>query len=241
MSDYFVNFPTLIHDLEQQGLVTRTFRRLDPDRQQAVLNAILDEAAEAGVTELNIKRVAERCGAATGSLYQYFGSRANLLAFATELVVRTTVATFAYYTPYLAALPLREALRAYLAGGVEWSREQRGVVRFFARAAYQGDPTLTRQVVEPVATVLTGMMRAILQASQERGEIRAGVDLEAAGRVINLLMIGLGDAQLLPYLNAYYQLSDETIAIERTLQAAFALVENGISVEQTHADADHLS
>ena len=37
-----------ILEFEQEGLVTRTFRRLDPQRQQAVLAAILDEAIEKG-------------------------------------------------------------------------------------------------------------------------------------------------------------------------------------------------
>ena len=60
-----------ILEFEQAGLVTRTFRRLDPQRQQAVLVAILDEAIEKGPAAINIKQVAERAGVAIGSLYQY--------------------------------------------------------------------------------------------------------------------------------------------------------------------------
>ena len=62
---------TRIFEMEQEGLVTRTFRRLDPDRQQAVLTAILDEAVEHGPASLSMKRVAERAGVSVGSLYQY--------------------------------------------------------------------------------------------------------------------------------------------------------------------------
>ena len=42
MADFF-NFQSHIQQLENEGLVTRTFRRLDPTRQQAVINAILEE------------------------------------------------------------------------------------------------------------------------------------------------------------------------------------------------------
>jgi len=91
--------------LEQQGLVTRTFRRLDPERQQAVINAILAEAAEMGPADLNIKRVAERAGVSIGSLYQYFGSRAGLMDFTVTLVVQSVVDSFNSFRPYLAALP----------------------------------------------------------------------------------------------------------------------------------------
>jgi TetR/AcrR family transcriptional regulator len=224
----------LILDLEQKGLVTRTFRRLDPQRQQAILNAILQEAGEAGPADLNIKRVAARCGAAVGSLYQYFGSREHLLEFAIELVVRTTVDTFNSYRPYLASMPLREALSAYISGGIQWIREQPGFALFFARAAYQGDAALTQRMVEPVATVLTGMVRDILEAAQRRGEIRPGVDLEASARLVNTLFIALGDAQLLPYLNAYFQLSDAAVSNERLLEAALALIESGLAAETHH-------
>ena len=88
------DLPRHIHDLERKGVVTRTFRRLDPERQEEVVNAILEEAAEKGPASLNIKQVAERAKASIGSLYQYFGSREGLLRFAIHLVVRTVISLF---------------------------------------------------------------------------------------------------------------------------------------------------
>ena len=79
---------------EQEGLVTRTFRRLDPERQQAVVHAILEEAGEKGPTAINIKEVARRADVSVGSLYQYFGNRDGLLDFAVALCVRYMVDMF---------------------------------------------------------------------------------------------------------------------------------------------------
>src|SRR3989304_4680797 len=76
MSDAdWTNFQPYISQLEQEGKVTRTFRRLDPDRQEAVFNAILEEAAEKGPASLNVKEIARRAGGSVGSLYQYFPNR----------------------------------------------------------------------------------------------------------------------------------------------------------------------
>jgi AcrR family transcriptional regulator len=122
---------THILQMEDQGLITRTFRRLDPTRQQAVLQAILDEAAERGPADINIKEVARRAAVSVGSLYQYFGSREKLLSFAIELSVRMMTDLFAISRPYLLEMPLREALTAYLSYGLEWSKTQQGVVQFF--------------------------------------------------------------------------------------------------------------
>ena len=225
---------THILQLEQDGLVTRTFRRLDPERQQAVITAILDEAGEHGPTSINIKRVAERAGVSIGSLYQYFNNREGLLAFTIELCVRLTTGVFNEYRPILSAMSLRQALTAYLMGGVEWGQTQMGLVQFLARAAYHGDPQLGESVVRPIANIMRETVHDILTQAAARGEIRAGVDLEAATRVVNTLMIAMGDAQLLPYLNTYLQVTDRKMPSERVLEAALDMILQGIGIEARH-------
>ena len=228
ISDWTVFYPYVMQ-LELEGLVTRTYRRLDPARQQAVFTAILDEASEYGPASLNIKRVAQRAGVAIGSLYQYFSGRENMLAFAIELCVRFTSDQFNLYRPYLAAMPLREALDAYLTGGIEWSQTQAGLLKLFARAAYQGDPELVDRLVIPIATLLREMVHDILVQAVARGEIRPDVDLDATTRVVHALAIAIGDSQLLPYLNNYFQVIEADIPTKRATQAMLDLVIDGIS------------
>jgi AcrR family transcriptional regulator len=225
MSTDWQYFQPYISQLEGEGKVTRTFRRLDPERQEAVFNAILAEAVEKGPASLTIKDVARRAGVSVGSLYQYFPDRDGLLDFAVELCTRSTLAMFREYAPLMAAMPLKEAMRAYLMGGLEWGQTAMGLVRFFGRAAYQGDPDLAERVVRPIATVMRETMQEILTQAQKRGELRPGIDLEAAARALNALMIALGDSQLLPYLNTYFQVSDETVPFERVLNALFEFIE----------------
>jgi TetR/AcrR family transcriptional regulator len=220
---------THIFQLEEQGLVTRTFRRLDPTRQQAVLQSILDEAAEKGPTDINIKNVARRATVSVGSLYQYFGSRDNLISFAVELSVLMMTDLFTVSRPYLLEMPLREALNAYLSYGLEWSKTQQGVIQFFGRAAYQGDPQMAEKVVRPVATAMRTVIQDMLSTAAQRGELRPDLDVEAAARVVNLLTISVGDSQLLPFLNNYFQVTDESMPLERIVNALVDLVMNGIA------------
>ena len=220
----------LILELERAGVVTRTFRRLDPERQQAIVYAILDEAIEKGPASLNIKQVAERAGVAVGSLYQYFGNREGLMGFTTELCVNLLTSSFMQYKPFLVSMPLREALSAYLSGGLEWGRMMAGLVKFFGKAAYEGTPELSEQIVRPVAVAMREMTHAILLAAQARGELRPGVDVDAAARAINAWIIPVADSQLLPYLNLYLQVSDENIPFQRTLDAFLDILEHGLIV-----------
>lgn len=214
--------------MEQRGLVTRTFRRLDPQRQQTILAAILDEAAAKGPADINIRQVAERAQVSVGSLYQYFGNRECLLAFAVELVTRSAIELLDAVNPYLEPLTLRDALTTYIQGGLEWSQTQPGFVQFYARAAYHGDPHLSESVVRPVATVMRQSVQGILQRAAQRGEIRPGVDLDAAGRVVYAAMIAIVDPVLLPYLNIYLQVNDASMPPERVIAAAVEMILNGI-------------
>lgn len=232
MSDTdWTNYQPYISQLEKEGKVTRTFRRLDSERQETIFNAILEEAEEKGPASLNIKEVARRAGVSVGSLYQYFPDRDGLLDFAIELCTRSTIAMFHEYTPMMAAMPLRDAMSAYLMGGLEWGQTAMGLVRFFGRAAYQGDPDLAERVVRPVATVMRETMREILTQAQRRGEVREDVDIEAMTRVMNGLMIVIGDSQLLPYLNTYFQVTDKKVPLERVTEALFELIQQGIAAE----------
>jgi AcrR family transcriptional regulator len=217
-ADWF-NFHSYIQHLEKEGRVTRTFQRLDPMRQQAVINAILEEAAEKGPASLNIKEIARRAEVSVGSLYQYFPNRDGLLDFAVDLCVRYMTDMFDMSRPYLKDMPLKEALNAYLTVGLEWGRTETGLVRFFGRAAYQGDPDLTERLVRPVAEAMRRITHEMLESAVQRGEIRPDVDLETASRLVNGLMIVVGDSQFFPYLNTYFQITDGKVPQEHILEA----------------------
>ncbi len=213
---------------EQAGLVSRTFRRLDPERQLAVINAILAEAGEHGPANLNMTRVAARAGVAVGSLYQYFPKRQGMLDFAIQLSTASLLDLLESGREAMLALPLREALYWYLNGGMAWGQTQRGMLQFFGRAAYQGDPQFAETVVQPVAERLQGFVVDLLQAAAARGEIDPAADLPAAARAVNVLLIALGDSQLFPYLNHYYRVSGAEMPAERVFQAGFELILRGL-------------
>ncbi len=224
-----INLQAYIQQLEGEGKVTRTFRRLDSACQQAVINAILEEATEKGPASLNIKEIARRAGVSVGSLYQYFPNRDGLLDFAIELCVRYMTELFEMSRPYLKAMPLREALNAYLTVGIEWGKTEVGLVRFFGRAAYQGDPDLAERVVRPVAEMMRRIVFELLEKAAQRGEIRAEADLEAISRLVNGLMLLVGDSQMLPYLNTYFQITDEKVPPKRILETLVEFILKGLN------------
>lgn len=233
-------WPTLVervHELEQARLVTRTFRRLDPERQVEVITAILDEAAEVGLAHVNIKQVAARAKVAVGSLYQYFGNRETMTAFALELSLAHMQQVFSMSSEQLAALPLRPALLGYVLGGCEWAKSQPSLMRLFAKAAYGSDPALSERLVRPVAILMRQMVHSILEGAQARGELREDVDLDAAATIVHALTVVVSDTRLLPHLDAYFLVGRTSRALEGSLDAAITLIEHGIGATKNERRA----
>jgi hypothetical protein len=106
------------------------------------------------------------------------------------------------------------------------------LVQFVARAAYTGDPSLTETVVKPIADAMLEIIKNLLTMAQGRGELRPGLDLDATARAINVLIIAVGDSQLLPYLNNYFLVTDKSMPLERVIDAVVDLVTGGIAKQE---------
>jgi hypothetical protein len=61
-----------------------------------------------------------------------------------------------------------------------------------------------------------------------RKELREDLDNEEMTRLVNVLTIAVLDAALLPDLNAYYRLYDETLTLEQIIETLVAFVLSGV-------------
>ena len=57
------------------------------------------------------------------------------------------------------------------------------------------------------------------------------IDLEATTRLVHALTIAVGDAELLPYLNNYFQVTDKKVSAKRIMSTLVALILDGIGAE----------
>ena len=230
--------PKFLTDLQSRGIINTTFLHLADNRRQAVISAILDEAALKGPARMNIKEVARRAGVSIGSLYQYFNTRQGLFSFSTELITHQLLAAFKEYKPYLAGLPFSAALRAYFEGGVDLEPDFRGFFLYFARAAYQNDPFLLDNVVKPVARAMLEVTQAIIAAAQERGEVRRDIDFEATSRLINILIIAIYDSRFLPNLAIYYQVESQAVSPRQMLDSLLNFIQKAVQPGENSDRAD---
>jgi len=220
--------PDAVAAFERRGLVTATFRRLDPARREAVVAAILDEAFARGPSRIRLKETAEAAGVSVGSLYQYFGHRKGLIDFTVSFAADLLADELRGYAAYLVDLPLAEALRAWVSSGMDWTADHAVVMRFFARAAYEGDPILEQALVTPIARSMLDAITAIVTAAQQRGEVRPEVDARVAATAVHACLSATADAALLSHLGSYLLPARDDVAATATIDAAIDLLCRGL-------------
>lgn len=222
----------------EQGLVQRTFVRLPADKRMAVLNAALAQAAEQGPGHLNIKLVAEQAGVPVGSLYRYFGGRDALVRFTCAVACQRLEAVLGISTPILSELPIQTAVREYLTRSIAWCKKEPNLLRIYVAAGYtialrrelRADPSSDpdEMIASAIARSVQQVSRAFVAAARRRGELRPDLDTEDACRILNVMLIAVIDAALLPGLNAYYLLFDRKRGTRRMIDSAVDILCNGL-------------
>jgi AcrR family transcriptional regulator len=150
----------------------RAGRPRDTRLDRAILEAALEEMAESGISEMRMDDVAARAGVGKAAIYRRFDSKDEMVAAAvgelvsSEILVPDTGSTRADLVELM-----REAVILYrkgLAGKVMPSLVE----------AMRRDPELARVFRERFLNGRRRALTAVLDRGIERGDLRAGLDVE---------------------------------------------------------------
>jgi hypothetical protein len=72
------------------------------------------------------------------------------------------------------------------------------------------------------------LVKGLLTQAAQRGEIRPDVDIDAAARLVNALMIAVGDSKLIPYLNHYFLIHTDARSTEEMIEELIDFILHGI-------------
>lgn len=219
----------LVIEMEQQGKVTRTFRRLEPEQQTEIVDVILREAVGRGPQGITMRTVAQRLGISPASLYAYFEDREAMVAFAMAVASRLSILAATEKPHPEPWMSLEHGLREHLATDLDYVATHWSIITYVAQAGYRGEPAMSRQVAAPVAIGMQARVRRLLDEAQAHGELRIDVDPSVVSRVVNALLLVLGDARIVQHLNEYLQLyPDDGADLDRTIGAAIDIIIRGI-------------
>ena len=155
---------------------TRPGRPRDPQVDRAIIAATLKLLADQGYRGMSVERVAEEAGVGKTTIYRRYASKEELVVAAMSTVGDRSL-----------PLPDRGSLAADLAGMMEGLKATMddGLPLLGALLVEEGrNPGLMELFRERILRPRRDAMTTMLERSAGRGEIRSGIDLEAAGHAI---------------------------------------------------------
>ena len=219
----------LVIEMEQQGKVTRTFRRLEPEQQTEIVDVVLREASRRGPQGITMRSLAKRLGVSAATLYTYFEDREAMVAFAMAVATRLSILAAGDKSDPGPWVSLEQGLQEHLATDLDYLATHWSIVMYVAQAGYHGEPMMSRGVAAPMAIGMQSRVRRLLEEASAQGELREDLDPDVVSRVVNALLLVLGDARIVRHLNDYLQLYTEDEAdLDLTIHTAIEIITRGV-------------
>lgn len=154
-------------------------------------NLILDKAMELviaeGLDQLTMGKVARRVGFTEPAMYRHFANKQELVI---QLIRRLGDGFDTVFRRFSPDAPPAVFFPAYFDALLEYLQRVRGVTfQFLSASAYNSDDAIRRELQDLFLAQL-GRISGYLRGAAARGELRPGVDPEAAA----LCFMGIGQA-----------------------------------------------
>jgi len=188
------------------------------ERRAATVEAVINLAAEQNPSEITTTAIAQRMGLTQGALFRHFPTKEAILqtvmSWVTErLLARVDKAAERATSPVT-------ALEAVFVAHIDFVSEHPGVPRMPFGELQRSEETLTKQMVQTLTRHYSERLRQLLEAGKAQGELRSGLDVDAAV----LLFIGTIQGLVMQSL-----LAGDVARIRRDAPAVFAIYLRGIT------------
>jgi AcrR family transcriptional regulator len=178
-----------------------TFKKLDPGKQERVTRAALEEFADHGYHAASVNRMVARLGIAKGSLFKYFGSKEGIFRHVFNHAAALFGLTLKSVRNRTRGQPLDRRIRATLEASLEFVRSYPNVYRLYLKVLFQENFPCRDLLLREVRLSSARYLRPMLEEAARRGELRPGLDLDAAVFLLDAAMDRFLQAQAVPAMD----------------------------------------
>jgi AcrR family transcriptional regulator len=167
----------------QRAAAAVRWRRRKQARPAEILTAALASFAERGFAATRLEDVAQRAGVSKGTLYLYFPNKAELFK---AVVAQALVPNLERGEALLdnAAQSAARLLERLMRGWTELAHSPAGAIPKIVVSEAGNFPDLARFYREAVVDRGMALLRRVLRLGIDRGEFRAGIDIDDTARCI---------------------------------------------------------
>jgi AcrR family transcriptional regulator len=216
-----------------ETLPSETFRKLEADKQQRVLDTAIDEFAAHGFKQASLNHVVQKLGIAKGSIFQYFGTKERLFGFIFDHAVDLVRHTLRQVKQDTAGKSFFERIRESLLAGIRFIRRHPRIYRIYLKMIFQEDFPLRAEFLQQVHLFSAEYLKPHVEAGMAGGDLRPDLDVDMTVFFLDALMDRFLQAFCVPFLDAgagLYDASEEEI--ERKATEFIRLVKEGLGRKQ---------
>jgi len=217
-----------------------TFKKLEKDKKQRVLDTAVDEFAEHGFRQASVNRIVQKLGIAKGSIFQYFGTKEGLFGFIFDHAVDLVRQVLRQVKQETAEADFFERIRGSLLAGIRFIEQHPHVYRIYLKMIFQEDFPLRAEFLQQVHLFSAEYLKPHVEAGIARGELRSDLDVEMTVFFLDAVMDRFLQAYCVPFLDAgaaLYQAPHSQI--ERRVEEFIQLLRHGMGAAKTGREAEN--
>jgi TetR/AcrR family transcriptional regulator len=190
-----------------------TFVNLDREKQDRILRVAVEEFGDKGYARASINAIVRKLGIAKGSIFQYFGDKEGLFRFVFDAATEMVKDYLRTVRDQTADADLFTRLEATLLAGNLFLRKHPVVYRLYLRTLLETQLPCREAALSALRSYSLKYLRSLLDDAAGRGELREGLDIDAAAFLLDAAMDRFLQTRAVPHLDAglgLYDCSEET-------------------------------
>lgn len=206
-----------------------TFRNLETDKQQRILDTAVEEFASHGFRQASVNRMVQRLGIAKGSIFQYFGTKEGLFQVVFDHAVELVRRSLRQVKQNTADTDFFERIRESLMAGIHFIDRHPRVYKIYLKMVFQEDFPLRADFLQKVHLFSAEYLRPLVESGISRGDLRTDLNIDAAVFFLDALLDRFLQAYCVSFLDAgsglYQAPKDE---LERRVREFIELIRKGM-------------
>ena len=206
-----------------------TFKNLENDKQQRILDTAVDEFASHGFRQASVNRMVQKLGIAKGSIFQYFGTKEGLFHVVFDHAVELIRRSLRQVKQQTAETDFFERIRQSLVAGVQFIDRHPRIYRIYLKMVFQEDFPLRAEFLQQVHLFSAEYLRPLVESGIAGGELRSDLNIDAAVFFLDALLDRFLQAYCVSFLDAgsgLYQAPKHEM--ERRVDEFVQLIKNGM-------------
>ncbi|MBP8644834.1 MAG: TetR/AcrR family transcriptional regulator [Syntrophobacteraceae bacterium] len=209
--------------------LSRTFSKLENDKQQRILDTAIEEFARHGFRQASVNRMVQSLGIAKGSIFQYFGNKEGLFQVIFNYAVEMVRRSLRQVKQETAESDFFERIRKSLLAGIFFIERHPRIYQIYLKMIFQEDFPLRTAFLQQVHLFSAEYLKPVVERGLDRGELRRDLDVDMTVFFLDALMDRFLQAYCVSFLDAgagLYQASPTQL--EKKVDEFIRLLQHGI-------------